>query len=111
PPPNPVEANAYGSYSRQCKSHTPAVKAPSRSRNPEIVHPQWPIMVQDGHGNPIPDATFVVSYADREEKGSDVNVAAHLLVDVLTHAVDAAIIISNDSDLQFPVSYARGRIP
>jgi hypothetical protein len=41
-------------------------------------------MVQDSHGNPISDATFVVSYAEREEKSSDVNVAAHLLVDVLT---------------------------
>jgi hypothetical protein len=68
-------------------------------------------MVQDAHGNPIPDATFMVSYADREEKGSDVNVAAHLLVDVITSAVDAAIVISNDSDLQFPVSYARGLVP
>jgi hypothetical protein len=68
-------------------------------------------MVQDAHGNPIPDATFMVSYADREEKGSDVNVASHLLVDVLTSTVDAAIVISNDSDLQFPISYSRGRVP
>ena len=28
-------------------------------------------------------AVFMVSYANREEKGSDVNVAAHLLLDVL----------------------------
>jgi hypothetical protein len=56
-----------------------------------------------------PDATFMVSH--REEKGSDVNVASHLLVDVLTDVVDAAIVISNDSDLDFPVSYARTRVP
>lgn len=108
---NSVDHIAYGSYVARVKYAPLAVKAASRSRNPEIVHPQWPIMVQDGRGNPIPDATFVVSYADREEKGSDVNVAAHLLVDVLTRAVDAAIVISNDSDLQFPVAYARGRVP
>ena len=108
---NSVDYIAYGSYVARVKYAPLAVKAASRSRNPEIVHPQWPIMVQDSHGNPIPDATFVVSYADREEKGSDVNVAAHLLVDVLTSAVDAAIVISNDSDLQFPVSYARRQVP
>jgi hypothetical protein len=106
-----VDYIAYGSYVARVKYAPLAVRAATRSRNPQIVHPQWPIMVHDARGNPIPDATFVVSYADREEKGSDVNVASHLLVDVLTSAVDAAIIISNDSDLQFPVSYARGRVP
>jgi hypothetical protein len=106
-----VDHIAYGSYVARVKYAPRAVRAATRSRNPQIVHPQWPIMVQDAHGNPIPDATFMISYADREEKGSDVNVAAHLLVDVLTSAVDAAIVISNDSDLQFPVSYARTQVP
>jgi hypothetical protein len=53
----------------------------------------------------------MVSVAYREEKGSDVNVASHLLLDVLTDAVDAAIVISNDSDLRFPVEEARRRVP
>ena len=52
-----------------------------------------------------------VSIATFEEKGSDVNVASHLLVDVLEHAVDAAIVISNDSDLKFPIQEARRRVP
>jgi hypothetical protein len=47
----------------------------------------------------------------REEKGSDVNVASHLLVDVLTGHVDAVVVISNDSDLEFPISFARTRVP
>ncbi|WP_072042002.1 NYN domain-containing protein [Nigerium massiliense] len=47
----------------------------------------------------------------REEKGSDVNVATHLLVDVLTRAVDAAIVISNDSDLALPIRIAREHVP
>ena len=47
-----------------------------------------PVMVQDSMGNPIPDATFMVSYAHRAEKGTEVNVASHLLVDVLTNQVD-----------------------
>lgn len=49
----------------------------------------------------------MVSYAYREEKGTDVNVAAHLLTDVLTNEVDAAIVVSNDSDLALPITAAR----
>jgi hypothetical protein len=37
----------------------------------------------------------------REEKGSDVNVATHLPADVFRKEVEAAIVISNDSDLAF----------
>ena len=108
---NSVDHVAYGSYVARVKYAPLAVKAASRSGRPQLVHPQWPVMVQDANGNPVPDATFVVSYAHREEKGSDVNVAAHLLVDVLTGVVDAAVVVSNDSDLEFPVSYARTRVP
>jgi hypothetical protein len=32
-------------------------------------------------------------------------------LDVLTGVVDAAVVVSNDSDLAFPVSYARTRVP
>jgi hypothetical protein len=106
-----VDHIEYGFYVARVKYAPLATKAPSRSAQPQVVHPQWPIMVQDGQGNPIPDATFMVSYAHREEKGSDVNVASHLLVDVMENKIDAAIVISNDSDLRFPVQYARTRIP
>jgi hypothetical protein len=101
----------YGYYVARVKYAPLAIRTPSRSENPQIVNPQWPIMVQDAQGNAIPDATFMVSYAHREEKGSDVNVASHLLVDVLTAQVDAAIVISNDSDLKFPIAHARTRVP
>lgn len=47
----------------------------------------------------------------REEKGSDVNVASHLLFDVLTSVVDAAIVVTNDSDLDLPLRMARQRVP
>ena len=55
----------------------------------------------------VPNAVFMVSVARREEKGSDVTEAADLLLDVLERRVDAAVMISNDSDLQFPVKTAR----
>ena len=38
-----------------------------------------------------------------EEKGSDVNLATHLLHDGFTKAFDAAVLITNDSDLAAPV--------
>ena len=44
-------------------------------------------------------------------KGSDVNVASHLLLDVLSGNMNAALVISNDSDLRFPVQQARERVP
>lgn len=46
----------------------------------------------------------------REEKGSDVNVATHLLVDALSGAVDATIVVTNDSDLALPIRMTRDRI-
>jgi hypothetical protein len=106
-----VDHIEYGTYVARVKQSPLAVRASPPSTRPEVVHPQWPIVVQDAHGKPIPDAVFMVSYAHREEKGSDVNVASHLLVDVLTGTVDAAIVISNDSDLKFPIRYARTRVP
>jgi hypothetical protein len=52
-----------------------------------------------------------VSIVQREEKGTDVNVASHLLLDVLRGDVDAAIVISNDSDLMLPIRKARELVP
>jgi uncharacterized LabA/DUF88 family protein len=42
-----------------------------------------------------------------EEKGSDVNLAAHLLRDAFTGLYELAVVISNDSDLREPVRIVR----
>lgn len=42
-----------------------------------------------------------------EEKGTDVNLATHLVYDACTDAVDVAVVISNDSDLVMPIQFAR----
>lgn len=71
------------------------------------AHP-WPWSTwagQDGH-----DAVSMVSAAGREEMGSDVNVAAHQLLGVLEQSIDAAVMISSDSDLRLPVQTARDRV-
>jgi uncharacterized LabA/DUF88 family protein len=44
-----------------------------------------------------------------EEKGSDVNLATHLLIDAFDNRFDVAVIISNDSDLKEPISLVRSR--
>ena len=88
--------------------------APLATRDPKgrpiVQGPAWPIKVKNAAGD-VPDAMFMASFAYREEKGSDVNVASHLLVDILSGGVDAAIVISNDSDLRFPIEEARRRVP
>lgn len=51
---------------------------------------------------PLPDA-LVAEVHTMEEKGSDVNLAAHLLNDAWKNAFDAAIVFSNDTDLIEPI--------
>jgi hypothetical protein len=99
----------YGTYVARVKNAPLAVKDPQG--RPQLVRPEWPVVIQDGRGEPVSGAVFMVSYANREEKGSDVNVAAHLLLDVLGGTVDGALVISNDSDLRFPVEQARQHVP
>ena len=41
-----------------------------------------------------------------EEKGSDVNLASHLLLDAFRKDCDVAVVISNDSDLRVPIRIA-----
>lgn len=100
---------SYGNY--VARVATAPLATAGRNGKPIISRPQWPVMVQDGDEKDVPDARFMASVARREEKGSDVNVASHLLIDVLTEVVDAAVVISNDSDLAFPIAFARERVP
>lgn len=44
-----------------------------------------------------------------EEKGSDVNLATHLLLDAVDDRFDVAVIISNDSDLVEPIRLVKQR--
>lgn len=88
----------------------PLAVADHRNR-PVLSTSAWPVQVRDADGVDVPGATFMVSVARREEKGSDVDVASHMLIDVLERRVDAVVVISNDSDLAFPVDFARTRVP
>ncbi len=99
----------FGNYVARVATAPLAVAG--RNGKQVIAHPQWPVMVQDGSEDDVPDARFMASVARREEKGSDVNVASRLLIDALTGTIDAALVISNDSDLAFPINYVRELVP
>jgi len=57
--------------------------------------------------NPSPGSPRYVDVIDNEEKGSDVNLATHLVLDGARGVFDVAVVISNDSDLQEPVRVVR----
>jgi hypothetical protein len=103
-----VDHIEYGNYISKVIKRPLATE--DKQHKPVIVRPNWPVTVQR-NGTSVPDATFMASVATYEEKGSDVNVAAHLLVDVLGNGFDAVVVISNDSDLRWPVQEARRRVP
>lgn len=62
---------------------------------PPEFRPRMPSLPQ-----PWPDVVKVVKV---EEKGSDVNLASHLLFDAFKGNFDVAVVLSNDSDLVEPI--------
>ncbi len=62
------------------------------------VYPAWlPLAVPPASGSPL------VKVLKPQEKGSDVNLATHLLVDAVESRFEAAVVITNDSDLRAPI--------
>lgn len=56
---------------------------------------------------PTPDGPSSVDVIKTEEKGSDVNLAVHMLNDAWKDVFDVAVVISNDSDLAEPMRLVR----
>lgn len=56
----------------------------------------------------VPKQTALV--LQPEEKGSDVNLASHLIVDGFRNRYDIAVVVSNDSDLAEPVRLVRSEL-
>jgi uncharacterized LabA/DUF88 family protein len=56
---------------------------------------------------PLPDGTRTVEVIKTEEKGSDVNLATYLLLDGFRGNYEAAVVISNDSDLVEPIKVVK----
>lgn len=60
--------------------------------------------------HPAPGAPATVSVIKTEEKGSDVNLATWLLSDAYENACETAVVVTNDSDLAFPMSLTSQRL-
>ena len=88
----------------------PATPHP-KTHAPVITQPAWPLVVKDNQGHSVTSGVILASVSRREEKGSDVNVASHLLIDAIGGAIDAAIVFTNDSDLEFPIQHVRTLVP
>ena len=58
---------------------------------------------------PRADGRGTVRVIKSEEKGSDVNLATHLLLDACAEDFEAALVVSNDSDLTEPVLEVQAR--
>lgn len=67
-----------------------------------LVHP-----VRMPLANPQPSGPKTVEVMKTEEKGSDVNLATHLLYDGFRKDYEVAVVVSNDSDLLEPIRVVR----
>jgi hypothetical protein len=90
--------------------HRPLATQPPGVARPQVANPAIPMRVQHA-GKHLDAAIFMASVSHREEKGSDVNLGTHLLLDVLAGTVGAALVVTNDSDLKLPLREARERVP
>jgi uncharacterized LabA/DUF88 family protein len=73
-----------------------------RTTIPELVVYQGHFLTHEVSAplaRPLPGQPPLVRILKTEEKGSDVNLAAHLINDAWLNAYDCAVILSNDSDL------------
>ncbi len=66
-----------------------------------VSTPMMPLVTPPAGG------TRFVQVIKTEEKGSDVNIATYLLVDAFDNDFDAAVVISDDSDLVEPIRIVR----
>jgi len=107
-----VEEGRYVSWAKAgplvANAHAGAHPVLHKVTGNELLDPTLPLTVSN---DPHVGKVILATVRRREEKGSDVNVASHLLKDVLTGAVDAAVVITNDSDLGLPLTMAREVVP
>lgn len=59
--------------------------------------------------DPVPGQKRFARVIKTEEKGSDVNLASHLLMDAFDGAFECAIVVSGDSDLSTPIKIVLDR--
>ena len=85
----------YGKFYAKTKTRPLATRGSPPRFRPQVTIASAPIQVRDAADSDVPGAYFMATVADREEKGSDVNVASHLLIDALSGTMDGAVVVSN----------------
>jgi len=109
----PQAVAVYGRYASRIKTGALTdnrTRPPRRVTSPGLANlPAW--LPAEEITGPEGTQELLVAVSGFEEKGSDVNVASHLLMDVLGGRIDAAMVFSNDSDLGFPLRTARLHVP
>lgn len=80
-----------------------------------LHNPHWPRLVKPARAKPEsyvwnqPEPKRVLANKS-EEKGSDVNLASHLLRDAFTNKFDIAYIVTNDTDFVEPMRIVRDEV-
>lgn len=69
-----------------------------------LSHDVWMPLAKPKKGKPR-----CVLVTKTEEKGSDVNIATHMMLDAFDNVYECAVLISGDSDLALPVQMVRER--
>ena len=79
-----------------------------RSIKAEIIYGQYlSHVVKAYRATCKPGEPRMVEIIKSEEKGSDVNIASHMLLDAFNGKYDCAVLVSGDSDLTTPLKMAR----
>ncbi len=95
---DPNQPNRQKTYIRALQKYIPEIEVYyGRFQGHDVKMPRSPL---------VKPFTYV-SVHKTEEKGSDVNLAVHLLNDAWRDKYDCAILISNDSDLAEPLRLVR----
>lgn len=99
---DPQQPLRQQTYWRALQASTPELRI---FKGRFLTHPvTWPL------AQPVPGQRYA-TVLKTEEKGSDVNLAVHLLNDAWLDAYDCAVIVSNDSDLAEAMRLVRQQHP
>lgn len=99
---DPQQPLRQQTYWRALQASTPELRI---FKGRFLTHPvTWPL------AQPLPAQRFA-TVLKTEEKGSDVNLAVHMLNDAWLDAYDCAVIVSNDSDLAEAMRLVRHQHP
>ena len=71
---------------------------------------RWMLALALGDRSVLEAGTPKVRVWRTEEKGSDVNLASHLIADAHEDDFDVAAVLSNDGDLEFPLRFVREKL-